>query len=407
MVRMSGKKEKQEGKGGDENQDKPGSLGEGSSVLIRIRKWVLICSLATLAFGGVLVYSEDAASLLYSIIGSFSEDRPVGTLVKGERVVADFLSEHPDASMDISFFRREEATMIFEYMEEQCNQSTDLPEEFYRVTIESGRKSLTAWVDWSKEEIVCVARTGDWSINCSPHANFSCYGGDVYWFDSCGRAEEIKKSCFGRCKGQECLELCVLENSGFAIEENISCCSGLEVIPDINPIYGGCEEPDNETFLCTMCGDGLCKLPENMCSCPVDCDHTCDDTDGVDYYEWGKVVRDGIVSKDRCLNQATVLEYFCEHMAVMNETFECPHDYECHSGRCVNVSLPCVTNGETYMELPGYRCCDGLTQVQPTDPNNFCEVGVPHVFICINCSNGICGQGENGCNCPEDCGEPY
>ena len=29
---------------------------------------------------------------------------------------------------------------------------------------------------------------------------------------------------------------------------------------------------------------------------------------------------------------------------------------------------------------------------------------VENIFVCIDCPNGICGQGEFGVNCPEDCG---
>lgn len=31
--------------------------------------------------------------------------------------------------------------------------------------------------------------------NCTPHASYSCYSNDVYWFNSCGAQEEIKQDC--------------------------------------------------------------------------------------------------------------------------------------------------------------------------------------------------------------------
>jgi hypothetical protein len=55
----------------------------------------------------------------------------------------------------------------------------------------------------------------------------------------------------------------------------------------------------------------------------------------------------------------------------------------------------------------GLKCCAGLT---PMDQNigvkadGACgNVGADMSPICTKCGNGVCGQGENKCNCPADC----
>jgi len=78
----------------------------------------------------------------------------------------------------------------------------------------------------------------------------------------------------------------------------------------------------------------------------------------------------------------------------------------CVGGKCVQ-SKECVGEGEkgSMSAIAGGRCCSGLeavsncmsfaggTWVVPTDGS----------FICARCGNGICGAGENECNCPKDC----
>jgi hypothetical protein len=55
-------------------------------------------------------------------------------------------------------------------------------------------------------------------------------------------------------------------------------------------------------------------------------------------------------------------------------------------------------------------CCVGLIKIStatfnPSVGGNGCEGGVnnPGNFICAYCGNGVCGKGENQCNCPTDC----
>lgn len=69
-------------------------------------------------------------------------------------------------------------------------------------------------------------------------------------------------------------------------------------------------------------------------------------------------------------------------------------------------------------DVYGKQCCSGLISVAPNikeldyQAGKYCNEIYPSVgtqFICINCGDGVCGAGENRCNCSKDCGSlpPY
>ncbi len=43
--------------------------------------------------------------------------------------------------------------------------------------------------------------------DCTSHANYSCYDGDLYWYDSCGNKEDKKQDCENGCQGLTCITL--------------------------------------------------------------------------------------------------------------------------------------------------------------------------------------------------------
>jgi hypothetical protein len=56
--------------------------------------------------------------------------------------------------------------------------------------------------------------------------------------------------------------------------KNEKCCGGGLVFTEIAIISdaGSCFEPaPPSVMLCTRCGDGVCKFPENRCNCAKDC----------------------------------------------------------------------------------------------------------------------------------------
>ncbi|MCR4337444.1 MAG: hypothetical protein NUV91_06525, partial [Candidatus Omnitrophica bacterium] len=96
----------------------------------------------------------------------------------------------------------------------------------------------------------------------------------------------------------------------------------------------------------------------------------------------------------------------------------CPKDFcrvvvDCASKRFCSPLLeekPPQCGGLSYREQ-GVDCCEGLVPrcgVEFLDAT--CDMegkGTPYTLpICIACGDRVCGQFENRCNCPEDCGFP-
>jgi|GEM_PF-3112179 len=82
------------------------------------------------------------------------------------------------------------------------------------------------------------------------------------------------------------------------------------------------------------------------------------------------------------------------------------------------TSTNCVKEGEEYsnecgdLKLCNKSCCSGLTAVNrigfnPALGGNGCEWtnSSSWTYVCTYCGNGVCGAGENQCNCPQDCTE--
>jgi len=98
-----------------------------------------------------------------------------------------------------------------------------------------------------------------------------------------------------------------------------------------------------------------------------------------------------------------------------------PYGY-CGDGRCgsgeTRYNCPqdcrytsCVGEGGTIGIYPGGgTCCAGLTAISTVSPNSYgvCpSTPVVGASICARCGNGVCGRGENKCNCPRDCPSSY
>jgi hypothetical protein len=51
------------------------------------------------------------------------------------------------------------------------------------------------------------------------------------------------------------------------------------------------------------------------------------------------------------------------------------------------------------------ECCSGLAAIGCSTPDSegFCGEPCVGAMVCAQCGNGICGLGENICNCPTDC----
>jgi hypothetical protein len=74
----------------------------------------------------------------------------------------------------------------------------------------------------------------------------------------------------------------------------------------------------------------------------------------------------------------------------------------------------CIGKGETFeAKIAGAQCCEGLVRAEldvETDevfedypPGCGPGSAPPSVKICLECGNQVCEEGENACNCAEDC----
>ena len=73
----------------------------------------------------------------------------------------------------------------------------------------------------------------------------------------------------------------------------------------------------------------------------------------------------------------------------------------------INQPANCAKEGENIFvnnpEKPSI-CCSGLSQVQLYEACNAPRVpAAAGIATCSYCGNGVCGKGENQCNCPQDC----
>ena len=76
------------------------------------------------------------------------------------------------------------------------------------------------------------------------------------------------------------------------------------------------------------------------------------------------------------------------------------------SANCTIEQQQCIPEGGSGAVIPGGpECCEGLTQIGCDQPDltGECSEECVGAFYCTMCGNGICGLGENQCNCPEDC----
>jgi len=394
----------------DKDQTAPGSPG---SRIQKLRKTMLIVAVIAIVGGVVFMYSEDLLQLVVFVVGPLfspagSSYASIMSIVSSDEAVKAFQENSTDSTMHVSFFEANDAMLIFEQMRSDCNltgQTDDGRTMVYRVMVDDAgtNRSLYAWVDGSSKGIICIARKGNWTIACRSHAYSQCHDNNFYWYNSCGEMEEMKLSCFGICRNNTCMPDCVLEGQASRPSENLTCCDGLESLPNFTVSDNECGLPINQSFICPKkCGNGLCQPPENLCNCPADCSLNCTDSDGMNYYSQGKAIRGEVELWDECFSENSVTEFYCEYNAIRNITIECPLNDTCYYGRCMNTTKSCIGEGGTGI-IGESNCCNFFSpSVLVRDEEGGCKDN-RLVFVCIDCGNGECGPGETLCNCYEDC----
>ncbi|MCX6709741.1 MAG: DNRLRE domain-containing protein [Candidatus Woesearchaeota archaeon] len=202
------------------------------------------------------------------------------------------------------------------------------------------------------------------------------------------------------------------------IVNSAGCCSGLTKIYALTTTAGCDTLIAGNPGYCTKCGDGICKSPENKCSCPSDCSlttPTCTDSDsGRNYGIQGSVTLGSNTYTDNCIVAKTascppppapcpaipdkyyVVEYYCENNIVKNETHECGTGTTCQNGACKTVTTPTPTPSQT----PCTKMCGGSYKHCAFNGNTCAIFYIGEGMV--PCSTN-CTLPPNECNVDADC----
>ncbi len=197
---------------------------------------------------------------------------------------------------------------------------------------------------------------------------------------------------------------------------NITVQDGRVVIAFLDGKYNMLEdEMEGEPLCKDSCGDGICQevvcegdgcpCPETETSCPKDCKSTAID-------------RKYCAADSDCACGRSVDSSQCLYgnKKYVDPSKKCP---EYCNGTAGEFPLTCVAN-QCFMKVSstcigeGRRigggnapCCEGLKKVPdiagPDASGRCAAVYVSSGSVCAMCGDGVCGTGENACNCPVDC----
>ena len=201
---------------------------------------------------------------------------------------------------------------------------------------------------------------------------------------------------------------------GLLFDDNApACCPGLSPLCGDAVLIGTpCGNVCQGFEFCGSCGDGVCSFPENPCNCGADC-----------------AAGPGCVAAGEAISFQPGSPLCCPGLNVIGCSepnangicdalcFDRQYCVACGDGRCdapenactcaidcAGPPLPCSENGQPVDAQRG-SCCDRNAFPLPAfapDAAGACpfdNVGQ----ICGNCGDGVCGPGENFCNCGFDC----
>ncbi len=183
------------------------------------------------------------------------------------------------------------------------------------------------------------------------------------------------------------------------------------------------------------CNLGILK--EYVVACPNGCedgacvtsDLICEDSDGgVDYFVKGVVLNSDIEGRDysgedNCslsaysIESKFLIEYYCENNYMLHEMYECPENYGCKDGVCVEkVNNEAIPNPNAHPCIKaGYKCIRSTwtcgLDYELKDLS--CGEGGLAQICCedySHCGDGICDpertiSAEDETSCPEDCSD--
>jgi hypothetical protein len=176
-------------------------------------------------------------------------------------------------------------------------------------------------------------------------------------------------------------QTCTLEGG---IVNSAGCCSGLTKIYALTTTVGCDTLIAGNPGYCTKCGDGVCKSPENICSCPADCAQTpkCTGSNSTLLTRF---------SNSSCTDSSGSFSSYCLNNSVVL--------FGCNSGlgKCVNVAYDCTPYNTTCSGGYCSMCKTGYRWVNSSSPVKGC---VPNVIGCNVVPPGCVCMGNNMVACP-------
>lgn len=159
---------------------------------------------------------------------------------------------------------------------------------------------------------------------------------------------------------------------------------------------------DNKTLIEYFCENGtkeMVQICNGLCFEGSCIETACADTDGNNIFSMGQVDYNGVKKIDFCISELNVIEYSCFSEEMTNTSIQCPADYVCKDGYCVNDS--CIdsdgfdifrsgivsANGSKFED----RCTDSRNGIEyrcfEGNAKDFVTFGCPNGF---NCKKGAC-----------------
>ena len=206
--------------------------------------------------------------------------------------------------------------------------------------------------------------------------------------------------CIPVCDGKECSDD-GCDGSCGECEEGCECVGGTCAGCDSQVAFGEpCDEDED-------CKTGLCFDQDGWVFCTKPCAEKEDCPVGYDCVLVGGEVGEWVYVCLACMGECEDKE--CGDDGCWGSCGECPEGEPCVEGQCVS---DCVEEGQSFSpDEADLVCCEGLSALPQHElhPGDDCD-GVECCFwcdqmeglVCTACGDGVCGLGENACNC-EDC----
>jgi hypothetical protein len=225
--------------------------------------------------------------------------------------------------------------------------------------------------------------------SCTSHASSACFGGDVYWYDSCGNREGIRTDCNSAqiCVGGACV---AKSTTGICEDSPYINCNNI-----VNPATCGTTYAGYCYWEASSCYNAVAHcsdVPENLCEyTDIDC-NWCSYHDSSACYAgdvwWFDCHGNPYEIRTDCTSGQSCCSGVC-----------CAVGQFCSGGTCINACTNDCIVGDRQCSGSGYQTCgeydgDGCTEwggpVTTCNDNSVCTTD--------SCSAGACVYNPITCN---------